>query len=428
MSIRFFEGPAGSGKTTRLMEELGLVIGSLPLGKDERVLAITKMHGSRRRLQRRLASVPGLCQRFECVTVDSFAWRLLRRWRSVAHARFGADPAARDHSEVCRRAGELLADRRVAQWVTRTFPVVVVDEMQDSKEGQLAIVQGMAAFATCLAAADGFQDLDADVQNAAVTWARASAEVIALTQVRRTSMAGLLAAAQALCDGHAVPSNGGGFTVLGAPNHNVGAKFVSQRLTWWGSCNDIAVITPVRRSNAPFVRDLIGRVEGGPIGKEKPVGPHKVPWEVSQEDEQGEFLSQLGLPSDPAEQVLATDISLPADTGPSMALAGWFDRQRRVAGRATFPAFEVREQVWLIFQRSRAFRRTRSGGVRAMTVHQAKNREFDSVIVLWPYQVQGSSERQRRLLYNAVTRAKRQVLVVVQNPDRLKSPPFAPGT
>ena len=34
-------------------------------------------------------------------------------------------------------------------------------------------------------------------------------------------------------------------------------------------------------------------------------------------------------------------------------------------------------------------------------------------------------ERQRRLLYNAVTRAKRQALVVVQNPDRLKSPPFA---
>lgn len=60
-----------------------------------------------------------------------------------------------------------------------------------------------------------------------------------------------------------------------------------------------------------------------------------------------------------------------------------------------------------------------------MTIHQAKNREFDSVIVLWPYQVHGSSERQRRLLYNVVTRAKRQALVVVQNPDRLTSPPFA---
>ncbi|HBB16115.1 MAG TPA: hypothetical protein DCZ97_03615 [Syntrophus sp. (in: bacteria)] len=63
-----------------------------------------------------------------------------------------------------------------------------------------------------------------------------------------------------------------------------------------------------------------------------------------------------------------------------------------------------------------------------MTVHQAKNREFDSVIVLWPLQIQGSSERHRRLLYNAVTRAKKQVIVIVQDPkkDRLGKPPFAP--
>ena len=39
-----------------------------------------------------------------------------------------------------------------------------------------------------------------------------------------------------------------------------------------------------------------------------------------------------------------------------------------------------------------------------MTVHQAKNREFDSVIILWPYEVAGTADRQRRLLYNAVTR------------------------
>ena len=61
-----------------------------------------------------------------------------------------------------------------------------------------------------------------------------------------------------------------------------------------------------------------------------------------------------------------------------------------------------------------------------MTVHQAKNREFDSVIILWPYEVAGTADRQRRLLYNAVTRAKRQVLVIVQNPARLCQPPFVP--
>ncbi|MFZ5644661.1 MAG: hypothetical protein ACOY46_13815 [Bacillota bacterium] len=44
--------------------------------------------------------------------------------------------------------------------------------------------------------------------------------------------------------------------------------------------------------------------------------------------------------------------------------------------------------------------------------------------MLWPYEVQGSLERLRRLLYNAITRAKRQALVVVQNPNRLKQAPF----
>jgi superfamily I DNA/RNA helicase len=60
-----------------------------------------------------------------------------------------------------------------------------------------------------------------------------------------------------------------------------------------------------------------------------------------------------------------------------------------------------------------------------MTIHQAKNREFESVIVLWPYEVVGSADRKRRLLYNAITRAKQQALVVVQNPARLMKPPFA---
>lgn len=48
------------------------------------------------------------------------------------------------------------------------------------------------------------------------------------------------------------------------------------------------------------------------------------------------------------------------------------------------------------------------------------------MIVLWPYEVKGSPERKRRLLYNAITRARTRVLIVVQNPNRLRKPPFAP--
>jgi len=423
MSVRLFEGPAGTGKTTSLMAELATIIEERPLCDHEKVLALTKMHGSRRRLNCRLAMVKGLYRQFECVTADSFAWRILRRWRSLSRIRFGAEPAVDDYDEVCRRAGVLLCEQQVCRWVARAYPVLIVDEMQDCKGGQIGMVEGLSRFATCLAAADDYQDLDGDKDNPAVSWAHENAEVTSLTQIHRTTSVGLLAAAFAIRGGMSVPSNGSGFTLLHALNHNVGASHVSRNLTWWQQCNDIVVITPVRPANSTFVRKLIIRVEQGPIGKDQ-FGPYCVPWEESQEEEQTKFLALLNLPSDPSMQIDASDISLPDLFGPARSLSAWLDRQRRVAGRTTFTVAEIQEQVRLAHQRSRAYRRDRASGIRAMTVHQAKNREFDSVIVLWPYEVQGSPDRQRRLLYNAITRAKRQALVVVQNPNRLNAQPF----
>ncbi|MGJ0392698.1 MAG: ATP-binding domain-containing protein [Methylocystis sp.] len=58
-----------------------------------------------------------------------------------------------------------------------------------------------------------------------------------------------------------------------------------------------------------------------------------------------------------------------------------------------------------------------------MTIHQAKNREFDHVVVFWTYQVSGDEEQQRRLLYNAITRARKSCLIILQDPSirRVKS-------
>lgn len=422
MTLRFFEGPAGSGKTTRLIEDLEALLSDHPLGEDEWVLALTKMHGSRRRMHGRLCALGPLRQRFKCVTIDSFAWHVLRRWRSLARNRFGEDAPGDAYQEVCKRAGALLAHRAVGGWATRTFPIVVVDELQDSKDGQLGVIQALAESAKCLTAGDEYQDLDGAESNSAVDWAREHGEVVLLTRIHRTRVSNLLSAANAVREGRGVPPNGPGFFTLPALNHNVGASYVSRNLTWWRQSNDIAVITPVRAGNSLFVRSLISRVERGPIG-ETPVGPHRVPWEISQEDELERFLAELALPDDPSAEIRASEVPLAGD-GPSIALSAWFDRQRRVGGRTSFTVGDVRDQARLIHQRSRAYRRLREVGVRAMTIHQAKNREFDSVIVLWPYEVQGSADRQRRLLYNAITRAKRQVVVVVQNPDRVNQPPF----
>jgi hypothetical protein len=64
-----------------------------------------------------------------------------------------------------------------------------------------------------------------------------------------------------------------------------------------------------------------------------------------------------------------------------------------------------------------------------MTINQAKNREFDGVIILWPFEVGGDLDSQRRRLYNALTRAQRWAVVIVQdNPkgaSRLSVAPFS---
>ena len=300
---------------------------------------------------------------------------------------------------------------------------MVVDELQDSTGGQLEMIRALSSHGTCVAAADDFQDLEATAQNPAVAWARGVGEVEHLTHIHRTSETGLLRASEALREGLDLPENGNGFTVLGAQNHNVGAGFVSRNLTWWRECGDIAVFTPVRAASAAFVRKLIARVEEKPIST-PPVGPHHVPWEESQEEECERFIEDLGLPVEERADVQASDLPLSGARGPARGLREWIERQRRVAGKVSFNGREIRLEARRSHQRSRAYRRVREGGVRAMTIHQAKNREFDSVIVLWPYEVAGSAERQRRLLYNAITRARRRALVVVQNPDRLQREPF----
>lgn len=343
----------------------------------------------------------------------------------ICRVRFGGEPKAGEHEAYCRYAGKLLNDPLVSHWVNRTFPIVIVDEMQDIKEGQLAMIQGLSAVAICLAAADYYQDLNDDWLNPAVTWAHECAEVVELTDIHRIKATGLLKASKAIRESRSVPDNGNGFSVFGALNYSVGAMYVSQRLTWWRpKYDEIAVISPVHAKSSLFVRNLITRVEESSIGTKRTYGPHQVRWEASQQDEEDKFITQLNLPDDSLAAVRASDISLPAESAVSEALTAWLDKQRRVAGRITFSVADLKEQISQIHQRRRAYRTTRMRGVCAMTVHQAKNREFDAVIVLWPYEITGSPERQRRLLYNAITRAKKEALVVVQNPKRLEKPPF----
>lgn len=108
----------------------------------------------------------------------------------------------------------------------------------------------------------------------------------------------------------------------------------------------------------------------------------------------------------------------------------WAQGQHRIKGVSNFTEAGLIAAAGRILQSRRAFLPDKpSTIIRAMTINQAKNREFEGVIVLWPFIVGGDLDSHRRKLYNAITRAKKWACVVVQEnavgKSRLANAPFS---
>jgi hypothetical protein len=269
--------------------------------------------------------------------------------------------------------------------------------------------------------------LDGEASCASVDWARERGVPTVLATTHRTSNAGLLAAASALRNGKTVTA-AGGFGVKGVSAWGLGAYEVASKVARWRSLGSVAVITPVGGASSPFVRQVIDRVNSAPpLGKQWKVGPFVLPWEAVPNQHVHDTCCALGLSEDDAVCVRIQDLMLSGE-GRIARVRSWIARQRRLFGRTEFSTAEVRQAVKNIVQQGRAYSSQDERRLIAMTIHQAKNREFDRVIVLWPYEVSGSEERKRRLAYNAITRAKAEAFVVVQGEARIGQPPFVSGS
>jgi hypothetical protein len=108
MTLFAVEGAAGCGKTVLLIGTLEEALARTPLGDGRRVLALTFMHGARRRLHDKLRGVSDLRGRLHCVTIDSFAQRLVGRWQSLATALEVPPLRADQYDAQCDAAGLLL--------------------------------------------------------------------------------------------------------------------------------------------------------------------------------------------------------------------------------------------------------------------------------------------------------------------------------
>jgi hypothetical protein len=158
-------------------------------------------------------------------------------------------------------------------------------------------------------------------------------------------------------------------------------------------------------------------------GPQKNLGPYKVPWESTPDSYRDELLGAFASGNEPMTAT-AIRAALPATNRLSGFMDEWLERERRLRGRTEFQRAEIRSQV----VRSEAAHRVRphlGRLLRALTIHQAKNREFEQVVVLWSYAVPGDAELRRRWLYNAITRAQKSATVIVQGENQLREPPFA---
>jgi superfamily I DNA/RNA helicase len=438
VNFTFFEGPAGTGKTCALIRELASLLKRQPLKEGQRVLGLTYMHGARRRLEERLQKAEGLSGRFVCTTVDSFAWHLLYRRRTLARELHGDvdELVATDFETVCQHAASLLAKETVRRWLGRAYPIVIVDELQDIKQGRLDILKELSPAVSFIGAADEFQDLFETGPNTAVAWARSLCKPVPLLHCHRTEQLSLLEAAKLLRSGQAVPQKiNSRFQVLKPMNANVGASFVASNLHWYGATNTV-ILSPTKQENSTFVHDVIKRLKGAPIKPSrigKDIGPYNVVWEADQAGEESALFDALGLHGDSETVVATAQLHFERDIRGASALEEYLEKRRRLVGQLSFSLGDLRTESSRVLQRLRSRSSRNFRGTAAMTIHQAKNREFQNVIILWPVEVAGKPESLRRLLYNGVTRAKSRVLVIVHSPpdkkgqvkDRLASPPFS---
>ncbi|MGE5154651.1 MAG: ATP-binding domain-containing protein [Bdellovibrio bacteriovorus] len=153
-------------------------------------------------------------------------------------------------------------------------------------------------------------------------------------------------------------------------------------------------------------------------------GPFPIQWESSDEKESADLWRRLEMPERWSVPDALTGLEPHCDVPAMRTVREWVAQQRRILGVQEVTAEEVRRKL----NRTLAARRRYGGRAQAefvaMTIPQAKNREFDHVVVIWPYTVPNDDEQKRRLLYNAITRAKRSCHVLVQAQKLCDAPPF----
>jgi len=418
----YITGQAGTGKTTHLLEKTVSYAQELLTQAHQQLLAMAYMHGARRRLESSIEDHPA-CSRIPRTvsTLDSFALALLNRWRTalgislpICAAPSRCTERLERHSrlhlpfeEITASAARLLMRSNVARMFRSTYPIVIIDEFQDCIGSKLDFVRALGDASQLILAGDAFQLLRADVVGCpAIDWVESLGQVgirehLELNEPWRFSAnPHILLAARALREQSQLAEQT--IPVYYGPVRPSAWRIMERLLLgWYGPRwrGSTAIICP---SGGGVVDDLLNSL----ADQTKKRGYHPIHWnrQAPSEEEIAILHTNLGVTNDHLDDAEWEPPSAITDLPATEVI----ERARRFAqlrGLPKIPKHLLSSLAEQMVHTSRAHGRSSSRFV-VTTVHGAKNREFDNVCVLWSYQIPPDPELQRRLLYNAITRAK----------------------
>ena len=429
-------GYAGTGKTTWLMQKANELAPSLLTAEHHALLAITRMHGARRRVQTKLRES---CPTIRCSvsTIDGFALSIFNRWRTTlgyskpiqavsedvdfTDTLFGTEAS---FERVRASATSLLQSPTIRSVVSRSYPLILIDEFQDCDGHLLEFTKALSECSSLILAADDFQVLDCSVGSCpSLTWVQAegkpeSTERVNLTICHRTSVQPILDAARCLRDNIRSPVET--IPVISCPDYGPVAFKILEALVfnakqWQGST---ALICP---SHDPFLQEVLSSLSDQ-LQKRK---LHPIKWfhESSAEYEQQQIRDTLGLATTNGSSN-SNWVAPSTNLDPiGSHIVSRSKRFAKLKGIESIPHAVVARHIDAVVHEKRAYSVHTPKRI-VTTVHGAKNREFDNVIVLWPYKVKSDQEQQRRLLYNAITRSKKNCMLLVRgDPARAQNDP-----
>lgn len=436
-TLKGFVGPAGSGKTHHLVKEAERVTKSLKWEPYQALLGLTFMHGARRRLYSRFSDLRKVGIPVQCSTIDSFCLDIVRRFRVY----LGYDKPVEIDTEIkdCDYAEcltwtwvisldkmrsemiRILENKAARKSIAASYPIMVIDEFQDCDGFLLEIIKSLSEMSHLILAADPFQRLEIEKDTCdgticdAVEWLKKVGHIEPLDGCERTKKKQLLNTAESLRTGVLKPNC---VPLMKCDAPGIAAFWISKAIGgWgWGKYSNTVIITPVKESKSKFVSNVLKSLHNE-LGKAEKFGPYPFSWEQT-EDDQLENVCEL-LPN--------------ANKVPGLIckeeLEGFqFSEDRTVAEvcKAGYKVAKLRGIDGLSKSELRDMARKRihakmaycSGSRRnriVLTVHGAKNQEFGYVFILWPLALKKDQLYQRKLLYNGVTRASKNAMILVEN-------------